>query len=295
MNQTFEISTTYQVKYTNKAPVPIAEIVKSLQAYERILHLTPAFIEKAYAGIKIVEVEVSVRSLESGSLLEDYAIRYVFRGQANYDQAKQTFEKIMENNEALRLAVAVGVGAYLAYGVMSSMPNNAPSLHIENVQNSVITVGAKVGLSEEDIETVLKSTPNKKKLAKDAIQVLSPARSDSSAAIEVDGFDDLIMPPEAIAEAPKEYVAPEPDERTLDYSNADIVIYASDRDKHDLGWAGLVPGIVDKRVKFDLDSSIDPSKLHGRVRIKADISVVSKYNKAKKAFEPRLINVKKVS
>lgn len=294
MDKTFEITTSYQVKYTNKTPVSISEIVKSLQAYERLLHLTPAFIERAYVGIRIVDVEVYVKTLESGSLIEDFAIRYVFKGEENYEQAKQAFLKIMDNNEALRLTVAVGVGAILTYGVVKAMSSNSPSLHIENVHHSIVNVGAKTDLSEHDIQSVLESMPDKKKIAKDAIDALSPARSDSSASIEVDGFDELTFTPEAIAEAPKEYIAPEPDEQTLSYTNVDLVIYASDRDKQTQGWAGLAPGIVDKRVKFELGADIEPAKLHGRVRIKADISVISKFNRAKKAFEPKQILVRKV-
>jgi len=295
MDKTFEISTSYQVKYTNKTPVPISEIVKSLQAYERFLRLTPAFIEQAYEGIKIVDVEVNVKSLESGSLIEDYVIRYIFKGEENYEQAKQIFLKIMDNSEALRLIVAVGVGSILTYGVVKSMSSNSPSIQIENVHNSIINVGAKTNLSEADINSVLESLPDKKRIAKDSIDILSPTRTDSSASIEVAGFNELTFTPEAIAEAPKEYISPEPEEQTTNYTNVDLVIYASDRDKLAQGWAGLAPGIVDKRIKFELGDDVDPKTLHGRVRVKADISVISKYNRRKRHFEPTQIIIKKFS
>ncbi len=80
----------------------------------------------------------------------------------------------------------------------------------------------------------------------------------------------------------------------LIYSNADVVIYASDRDKADKVWAGIVPDIADTRVQFILKPGIDPKVLHGKVRIKADISVISKFNKPKKIFKPRLVEIKLV-
>ncbi len=295
MSELLEITTHYQVKYTNRDPVPIEAIVKSLLAYDRLLHLTPAFIEKAYPGIRVVKVNVAVQSLESGSLLEDFAIRYVFKGQDNYDQAKQVFDNMMQDNNALKLVVAAGVGAYISYGVMSGMTNNAPNIHIENNQNAIITIGGKVGLTEADIQAVLQDVPDKKRLAKDAVQVIAPARADSSAGIEVDGFEQLKISPEYIAEAPTEVHIPEPQEKTVHHANVDVVIYASDRDKHTSGWAGMVPGIADKRVKFELGDHVDPVKLHGRTRVKADIAIISKYNKAKKRFIPYVVKVDRLN
>lgn len=295
MSELLEITTHYQVKYTNRDPVPIDAIVKSLLAYERLLSLTPKFIEKAYHGIQVVDVSVAVQSLESGSLLEDFAIRYVFKGQENFDQAKQVFDNMMQDNNALKLVVAAGVGAYMTYGVMSSMADNAPSIHIENNQHAIINIGGKAGLSEADIQAVLREVPDKKRLAKDAVLALSPAREDSSAGIEVDGFESLNISPEYIAEAPTEVLIPEPLEKIEMYQNVEIVIYASDRDKHNSGWAGMVPGIIDKRVKFEIGDHVKPTKLHGRTRVKADIDVISKFNKTKKGFIPYFVRVNQVN
>lgn len=50
MGKKLEMSTHYRIKYTNHDPIPIDSIVKSLLAYERIILLTPAFIEISISG-----------------------------------------------------------------------------------------------------------------------------------------------------------------------------------------------------------------------------------------------------
>lgn len=294
MSNTFQVETHYQVKYTNREPLPIADIVQSLESYERLLRRTPAFIEKAFDGIRITQVDVYVASLESGSLTEDFLIKYVFKGQENYDDAKAIFDNIVQDNEVLRTTVALGMGAVLTYGVMQVLPAGAPTTHIEANNNNIINLGGSVDLSADDIHMILDGMVDKKKLSKDVVQVILPTKQDSSASIEIDGFSDINITPEFVSEAPSEYTAPEPDEKTVDYTNAEIVIYASDRDKTDKVWAGIVPGIADSRIQFNLMPGIDPKALHGKVRIKADISVISKFNKPKKIFKPRLVEIKRV-
>lgn len=294
MSNTFQVETHYQVKYTNREPLPIADIVQSLESYERLLRRTPAFIEKAFDGITVTKIDVYVSSLESGSLTEDFLIKFVFKGQENYDEAKEVFNKIMQDNEVLRTAVAVGVGAIITFGAIKILPAGAPTTHIEANNNNIITIGGQIDLSADDIHTILDKLTDKKKLAQDVVQVILPSRRDSSASIEIEGFSDLNITPEFVSEAPSEYIAPEPEEKTVEYNNADVVIYASDRDKADKVWAGIVPGIADTRVQFTLNPGIDPKALHGKVRIKADISVISKFNKPKKIFKPRLVEIKRV-
>lgn len=201
----------------------------------------------------------------------------------------------MADNSALRTVAALGVGAFLTYGVMSANTDGGTTINIQNNQHSIINLGGKAGLSEADIQEVLNETPNKKRLANDAILALSPARSDSTAGIEVEGYEELNISPKYISEAPTEVIIPEPEEQTVRYNNVPILIHASDRDKHSAGWAGTVPGLVDRRVKFELSDSVNPAKLHGRTKIKADIQVSSKFNKQQKGFVPYLVEIKKIA
>lgn len=92
-----------------------------------------------------------------------------------------------------------------------------------------------------------------------------------------------------VSEAPYEYTAPTPDKKTTSYSSVKVIVFASDQDNHEKGWAGIAPDIVDKRVKIVLSDGVEPEQLHGNKSFMADIEVTSQYNKTKKSFEPKEI------
>ncbi|WP_420598621.1 hypothetical protein [Neptuniibacter sp.] len=290
-DSTFIIETDYTVNYTTKQPVPIPEIIESLKSFEKLIHRTPVFIEKSYKGIKVVDVEVYVDNLKSGSLIEKFIIKYIVKGEDNYEKAKEVVDKIIEDNTMIRTVVAMGIGAIVTYGVMSTIPASSPSKHIEAYNNNIVNIGGTVDLKAEDISAILDGMKDKKGLAKDSITALKPARSDHQATIEFSGISALTIDQNFVDEAPEEYTPPIPDEREDKYSNVDVTIYASDRDKTDSTWAGIVPGVVDKRTNFHLDEGIDPAKLHGRLRVKADISVISRFIKSKKKYEAKLVEI----
>lgn len=288
---TFSIEVQYGLTYNTSKPVPIPEIVKSLQSLENLLKRTPAFVEKAYKDIKIIETEVFVSRIESGSLIEDFVVKYVFKERENYDAAKKVFEDIMSDNTAIRTVVAMGIGGLMMYGAMQVIPKGEPSSHIEAYDNTIINVGGTVDFSADDFKAVLDSIKDKKSVAKDAVGALRPAKLDAGSSIAISGISALDIPKEAIKEAPSSYEPPEPKEREVQYKAVDLVIYASDRDKTESGWAGIIPTVVDKRTSLSLGDGIKPEKLHGRLRVKADVIVHERFNANKKSYEAKKIEV----
>ena len=53
-----------------------------------------------------------------------------------------------------------------------------------------------------------------------------------------------------------------------------VILHAADRDRAAQGWAGHIPGIVDTRVKMQVDKGIAPERLFGRRKIRGDVLVV---------------------
>jgi hypothetical protein len=292
--QVFQVQTHYTVKYTNKEPVSIPDIIRSLKSAERLLHRTPAFIEKAFDGIEILEMQVYVDTMESGSLYERFIINYVFRGKKNYKKQKEVIEHMLNDSTTLKVVVAAGMSAAFTYGVMQASGSSAPTKHIEAYNNTIVNIGGSVDLTGEDIAMVLDGIRDKKALAKESIDFIKPAKADPDATIEISGIDALTVDKAFIRKAPAEYEPPMPEEKDERYSDRPVVIWASDREKSDSVWAGTVLNIVDKRTKFVLDESVDPSKLHGRVRFNADIVVTSRYQKSKKDYEPVTVRITKV-
>lgn len=281
----FTVTTGYKIVYKTEKPVPIQDVIESLKNLEKLILRTPIFIEKAYSGIEVVEVSVHVDSLQTGSLIEDFVIKYVFKNQDNYQKAQEVFSDMLNDNTALRTVVAMGIGGFLVYGVMSAIGGSSPAPNVAAYNNTIVNVGADAKLTGKDIELILSAVKDQKQLAQQAIGALKPAKNDPKATVEIEGVPELTMSEQFISEVPVEYEPPVPIKKTEEYSNLPILIYASDKDKSSSSWAGSVPGLIDKRIKFTLADTVNPAELHGKTRVYADVTVTSHYNKKKKSYE----------
>lgn len=291
----FTLETTYSFNYKTSKPVPIPEIIISLENLEKLLQRTPALIEKAFIELQVVSMSVHVSSLQSGSLKEDFLVKYVFRGRENYEKAKEVYDKMLEDNTMIRSVVALGMGALIGYGVFAALNPGQAGAQIEAYNNTIINVGADVGVEADDISAFLKANKDKKTLARQAVAVVKPAKADPDATIEIDDMPELTVNREFIQSAPDEYEPPVPTEKTETYKDVGIVIYASDRDKADKAWAGIVPGVVDHRVRFVLAQDVDPRKLHGRTQVRGDVIVTYRFVRSKKEYEPKLVEIDSVN
>lgn len=287
----FEVTTTYTINYKTKNPAPIKDVIESLRNVEAILYRTPKFIEAAYKDLKVVDVQVYVGSLQTGSLREDFIVKYVFRSRKNYEKAKEVVGQILEDNEAMKILVALGVGSMVTFGAMTALGTGNKLPSIEAYNNTIVNIGGEVKLTADDISGILSGIRDKKALAKESVGVVSVAKADPDAEIEMSGVDALTMRSNVLREMPEDYTPPEPDTRDAHYPNAPLIIYASDREKKNTVWAGLVPGIVDKRVRFELMDDVDPVDLHGKTDIRAEIKVIKKYSPSTKKYEPKRVEI----
>lgn len=287
----FVLEADYTIHYTNRDPVPIPEIIESLKSLEKIITRTPNFLEKAYLGVEISSVEVYVNQIESGSLIEKLNIKYFFKDEDAYNHAKKKFDEAITatlqgaNVNALTLIVAVVVGGLIVEGINLATGDTAPTNHIEATHSTIIQAGGNVNIDSKTFEKILDEQVDKKELAKSAVNIVKPAKLDPEAEIKIGGYEALSLDNAFINQTPEEYIPPTPDTKHEEYTNALVVIYASDRDKSTSVWAGIVPEIISKRVKFTLAKDVDPTKLHGRTKVKANISIVSKFNKSRKLYE----------
>lgn len=296
MQDVFRVKVPYAIKYTTKHPVPIAEIVDSLQSLEKLIKRTPAFLEAAFDGLKVVETNVYVEKIESGSLYQKLIVELAFGGAENHEQAKQLAAKIVKDSTPVRTVVALGLGSVITFGVMKALEGAAsgPSTHIQAHHSLVLNAGGDVNLSASKIEDILDSISDQKTLAREAVAVVRPAKADGTATIEFESMPELNIPASVIAEAPGDYEPAMPQERTVHYDNVTLLIAASDKDKRTTGWAGSVPGVFDARKPFKLDDSVDPASLHGKTRTQADISVHERYIKSKNSYQSHSVTISKI-
>ena len=243
--------------------------------------------------MNILDVEVRVSSIESGSLLSDFVIKYVVSAETKekLDEAIKSFMK--EDSKKVKLVIAAGVSGFLTWAYMASKSPSAPTTHIEANNNTIITIGKEIDLSPEQVIDVIEKFTDKKKIVKSAIKVIKPAKADNSE-IELSEIENLTVSKEFVKHSPDEYKVEQPSEKHKMYTNTSIVIYASDRDKWK-SWGGIIPTIADKRIPFELMDSVNPVKVHGRTNVKADFTLILKLNKKTNQYIPAKAIIKAVN
>lgn len=290
MDNTFTVQTEYKIHYTTEAPVSIEDIIDSLRSLEKILKRTGPFVEKAFDGVKVYDTQVYISEIVSGSLKDHFIVKYLCGGEENAQKLEELFEKMTKDSGGLKTVVSVGVGAVMMYGLMQVLPSGEPRKHTEAYNSVVLEAGGDINLNGESIKEILEAQRDKKSIARDAVDAMRPAKGDNSA-IKIEGFNSLTIPSNVVAEAPDEYTPPIPEEKEEKYKNVKVLISASDRDNTDKGWAGVVIGVAETRTKMILAGNLDPKELHGRTQITANVIVTSRYKKAKKEYQPQLIEI----
>lgn len=291
------IDVPYRVKFTNKNPIPIEKLVESLIGYEKLLKRVGPFIEASHQGFHIDDIEVLMAKIEAGSLTEDFIVRLIFKDAENYAKAKEVLAKMLENNKILTGAVVLGVAAYIGFGIQNALiseGSKAPTPHIEAQQGAIVQLGGTLNISDEAIKAILYKTLDKKRLTKEALAAISPAHLETDASVEFNESKELQLTPDFIKEAPEVYVPPEKTEQNDVFTNIPIEIWASDKDSFTRSWAGVVPGKIDKRVKFELDEVVDPNQVHGHRSLNADIVIVSSLSPTKKEFVPTKVKILRI-
>lgn len=289
-SKTFVIEVPYSVYFNTAKAVPIDEIIDTLVSMERLLLRTPKFIETAYKGIHVIQTEVLISSIVTGSLTQDFIVKYILGGEDNAQKAKEVYDTMVSNSQVVKTVVAVGVGSMIGWGIHAAVATGAPTTNIEAYNSTIIHVSSGV-LTGDQVSDILSKMPDKKRLAQDSVIITKTAKSDPSSTIKFNNEDALVIPAAAISEAPSEYTPASPQEREIKYQNVELIIHASDRDKTEAGWAGIIPNIVEKRMLFKLAEGLDPAKIHGRLKVRADVLVHERFNKTKKTYEPKSVEI----
>lgn len=297
-NTNNEFFTTYRVKFTVDNPVPVDIVIESLKAHERLLKKTGKFLESVYEGLNINETSVYVEEIIDGSWIVDFLIKYTI-GKDNAEEAKKIIDNILDKKEAMRLAVALGVGALLYAGAQSiytkKFPSAKPQPAIEAHNSLVLQAAGDINIPESKVNDFIESNLNNKQVAKDTISALKPAKVTQGSYMEVQGITaDLTISNEVIDILPEDMSFIEPNEQDKIYHNIDVYVSASDEDSGKKGWGGLVPDLFNQRVKFVLDDGVDPKKLHGQRHIKADITVHEVYDASLNKFRVKSVIINKV-
>lgn len=282
------VDVPFGVHYDIKNGIPINEAIEQLKAISKIIEKQKSVIA-TIANVNIERTEIFVTELKEGSWIEEVCIRIFFEDKEHY--AKFAIAAGGVPLELwLKILLSMGVGAFMMYGILSMLGktgggSSGVSINIKN-NSGIISLGESIGLSEKQIDTVIEKNSKQGKSDKQAtLDMLNPAKNGGATRVQLSGLNELEIPESDFMQLPNEVPTQENTEEEQAYDNIDVYIYASDRDKTNSGWAGIVPELFEQRVKFELGEAVDPNALHGRRKVTANIVVYSQYIKAQKKYK----------
>lgn len=280
MQQEFVLEIAHRIHYTNRDPVPIAEIAQSLLALEKILLRAPK-VFSLLTDVPIAGVEIFVDDITTGSLIEDVVVKLFFRDQAGLDAfLLKINEQLGQRKVTRNVLLGALILSILGYGLYSAAKavGSAEATRAINVNNNVIinVAADKSGVPAEQIASILRAAiSDKKSNARDAIDFVAAAKRDAQASILMEGETPLSISPETISKAPSVLnIESEPISKYV--PDVDLHIRATNRDSSKSGWAGLIPGVVDRRVKLVLGDGVAPDRVAGKFTVRADVVIHAK-------------------
>lgn len=282
--------------YNTKKPVPVKEIVIALQGLEGVLKPLPRALRQL-TGIEIARSEVLIRSLQSGSLIEDVVVRFFFKDKAGLDAF---VDKLAGTKGMKAVAIAAIVGGVTAYGLHLAAGVNKATPQITATNAVIFENGAGVmNVSPEVFRAAIAAAVkgDHKRVAESALKVTSPVRADAGSSLAIGPDSDnaapaATIPHAAVVEAPAK-IELEANERIEEYTNAELVVRATDLDSKTRGWAGKL-GAREERLPIELDPAVDPEQIAMHKRVHVDAALVFREKGRSHELKPARIYVRRV-
>lgn len=259
-----------------------------------MLKLLPKAVTEL-TGIDIDDTQFLVQSLETGSLVEDVAVRFFFGDKEKFD----AFVERMGQNKMVKGAViAAIIAGLIGFGAAKlTSPSTAPNI---TATNSVIIQGGAgaMNISPEAFQMALDKAAagEKKAIAESAIKFMAPAKAQPGSSVSVGGPDitstNFTFSSATVAEIPKRLEL-EVNERTEEYQNTRLVIRATNLDSKKNGWAGKLAS-REERLPIELDPSVSESEIFGRQEIMVDAALVFKEKGRSRELKASRIYVRRV-
>ena len=296
MMSEFVFEATHKVYYSNRDPVPVADVIDSLIGLDKLMRMTPKALE-AITGIPIDDIEVFVEHIESGSLWEEMLVRFIFKDEeglnAFIEKARQTV-----GDGPVRSVLIGAIVMALMYQASQWMADGSggQTTNITANNNVIINLGAgEVNMTPEAFSAVVRSAvADRRELAKATQKVLKPLRRDTEASVSFDDNDVLVVTPDVVKEIPIE-VEFAPDTRVEDMINAELIVCATNRDSLNSGWVVRLPlRFGQKKLKMKLDDGIDPESIGGKAQLVADVKIHYRRSESSKRYLPDYIELVRV-
>lgn len=202
----------------------------------------------------------------------------------------------MNNPQLFSAIVAVMIltgGAYYVGKDQNSGPEKKATIEANN--NTIIQIGGgMVDLEGEEFRALIENAvEDKDKLAKDAVRIVKPAKRDPQALIEFSGHPGLRISSDTVKAMPDNVQEPDKEEQIEDYEELLLELRAIDLDSTKRGWGVVAPDLSPRRVKLQLDPTVNPEDLFDKRQVRGSVTVIFGFDKTGQKF-PRLIFLREI-
>jgi len=287
--------TNFAVRYITEKPVPVRDIIESLRGVETVLNETGKLLPKFVDGLAVEGLEIKVKEIAQESPLRElFLLTLIIAFQDDLEDGvtdaieAATGYTVPANFEALVTVVALivlfyGVGAVrdLVMGPATDGPAR------RKLKGLIQELADNTGKTPEQIEQVLDErygeTPMVKRVANAASRFFTPSKRLDSAPVEV---NDREIDHETVEDIPAPYLIEHEQDikSTRNFYDVGLELHAQDKDHAGRGWAAIVEGVTDKRVRLKLMEDVDPSDLWNKNRVNGDITI--KYERVGDQLNP---------
>lgn len=283
--------------------ISIEDVIMHLQGLEKISKKIPFLLEKLLdaddiKGVKFQYSKLEIEKIEAGSMTDVIKIKLetMLTGEANPELKKKVWKEIEEMHPKMNVALLIGAFVVGAIG-MKCCSGNPPAAYSGLQQNFAINIGSTFNIASDKVLPILQETAKKATTddAKAGLQFIRPAKQAGGKIQLAEGQNVSVdIPKDTIAIMPENYMPQTTTESVDVLTNVDIRIRALDMDHPEKGWYAIIPSVNDKRrLKLELQSSIDPAKL-SPLNIKGDVEITYKVqsNGQKNPQKARLLELK---
>lgn len=161
------------------------------------------------------------------------------------------------------------------------MPGKSVRAIKEEYEDKKLLVSGLLKLPPERIEEVVKQRYENgkgKSLINKALDFFSPSKIE--AGVEITTGNDIKIPAKVIQAIPSAInFARLENTNSYDLKSAEVEIHRADRDETKHGWRAIIRAVSDRKVRMELDQSIDPDRLFGNTVLRADVTVIEEMQK----------------
>lgn len=278
-------TTDFSVRYLTDEPVPIRDIIASLQGVETALNEAGKLLPALVKGLDVEKIEIRVQEISQHSPLREIfgvAIFLAFQEQLE-EEVPQLFTDatgmiIPDRFDTVITVLAMIVVFYGAGALKDLVFGRGNEGAAEAQLDGLISeLAIEMGTSEYQIRQVLKDRYAEKtmfrRLANATSRFFLPSKHQNSAPVEINNRH---IPHDVVQDIPADFLVEDAAEQrpSRNFTGALIELHAQDRDHTGRGWAAVVDGVSHDRLRMKLMENVSADEVWRKDRILGDITVI---------------------